>query len=239
METTILEPAEMIARYQELRVIGRELNGQLTHSLSKRIMMEGGRRLGIARGNTLVFDTEDEASVLVDYCIHDLRHDGQNAVDRYLVLRSHELKSEQASYLHSLANAYYSIFVITGNEPGVGVNARDLIFEYDHFIVDIGFSNTAHPDFILASRIFTHEGITMTTGAALPVPPDKVPDLIKKAKSINTDRPRLSFKTTAEIIRGLLAMGASNKMSYEDASVNLQLFAQQSNVLRLNGHENN
>ena len=76
----------------------------------------------------------------------------------------------------------------------------------------------------------------MTTGAALPVPPSKVRDLIKGVKSTNS---KLSFKTTAEIMRNLLAMGASSKMSYEDTSVNLQLSAQQSNVLRaLNGHKN-
>jgi hypothetical protein len=229
-QEVLMSHADMISRYQELRVVGRELNGQLTHSLSKRIMMEGGRRLGIAKGNTFVFDTEDETSILVDYCLHDLRHDGQNAVDRYLGLRSHELTSEQASYLHSLANACYSIFVITDNESGVGVNVRDLIFKRDYFIVDIGFSNTAHPDFILASRIFTHEGITMTTGAALPVPPSFIPDLIQKATSDRPLNSRLSFKATATIIRELLANGASNKVAYHDAEKNLQLASTSTNI---------
>ncbi|HMN67403.1 MAG TPA: hypothetical protein PKC28_02595 [Bdellovibrionales bacterium] len=211
--------ADKIPRYQAFRQLGLELNSQLFRSLSRRTVMEGGRRLGVARGNNFVMDTEDEIAVVADYCIHDLRHDGQNAIDRFLDSHRQGLSSEQFDYLTSLSKAFFSLFVITDTEPGVGINVRDLLSGQDHLIFDVGFSNTADPEYVLASRIFTHESITMTTGSALPVPPSFVAHLIVKATS--TPNAKLSFKTTAEVIRELLANGASNKVAYNDVSKNL------------------
>src|SRR6476659_8597276 len=76
--------AELLPRYKKLREAGVQLNRRLVKTLSRSVMGEGGRKLGILEGNELLLDTEDEMSVLMDYCIHDVRRYGLNAVERYL-----------------------------------------------------------------------------------------------------------------------------------------------------------
>ena len=73
----------ILARYKHLRVVSRNLNSKLVESLSRDVLYEGGRKLGILKGKTLVFDSEDETSVLMDYCIYDVRRNGCNAVEQY------------------------------------------------------------------------------------------------------------------------------------------------------------
>jgi hypothetical protein len=217
--------AGLVKRYTELRNLGRNLNTEIVKSLSKRAMMEGGRRLGVARGNRFVLDTEDEIAVVMDYCIHDLRHDRQNALDRFLVSPREELSPEQSGYLISLAKSFYSLFEIRDAEADVGLNAFDLVQGENYFIYDVGFSNTARPGSVFATRIFTHDGITMTTGAALPVPEMKVHPLIQKIKTAKSDgleRTTLPYKVTAEIIRELLLAGAASRVQYQDVPLDME-----------------
>ncbi|PIU55173.1 MAG: hypothetical protein COS88_05360, partial [Chloroflexi bacterium CG07_land_8_20_14_0_80_51_10] len=69
--------AEELARYQQLRVTQRNLHRIFLDWLPKNALEECGRVLGIYRKGTLVFNSEDETSVLMDYCIYDYRWDGQ------------------------------------------------------------------------------------------------------------------------------------------------------------------
>ena len=76
--------AALLARYKQLRQVGLALNNKLVATLAKDVLHEGGTQLGILKKNTLVFDTEDEMAVLMDYCLHDVRRGAMNAIDRFL-----------------------------------------------------------------------------------------------------------------------------------------------------------
>ncbi|HEY8272873.1 MAG TPA: hypothetical protein VIG33_18410 [Pseudobdellovibrionaceae bacterium] len=210
------------AHYKEIRALGRRLNQRLVRLLSRRNIEESGKRLGVFRHGTLALDTEDEITMVMDFGIHDLRHDGKNAVDRLLSSPESELSSEELAYLTSLSKAFYSLFLAQENKPGIGVRVLDLVTEKERFIFDIGFSETARKGAILATRIFTHEGITMTTGAALPAGMDRpsISHAVARAKEAGRlDESgifRIPFKVTAEIIRELLNNGAAEVIRYQD-----------------------
>jgi len=64
---------EVISRYKHLRKVSVKLNDKIVQTLSKEVLHEGGKKLGILQSGTLVFNTEDETSVLMDYCLYDVR----------------------------------------------------------------------------------------------------------------------------------------------------------------------
>src|SRR4051812_9027221 len=74
----------LLARYQHWRRLGLSMNNRLVKSLPKPVLDEGGKRLGILKKNVLVFDSEDEMAVFMDFCIHDVRPHGRNAVEAIL-----------------------------------------------------------------------------------------------------------------------------------------------------------
>ena len=76
---------EVISRYKHLRKVSVKLNDKIVQTLSKEVLHEGGKKLGILQSGTLVFNTEDETSVLMDYCLYDVRRKGRNAVEQYLI----------------------------------------------------------------------------------------------------------------------------------------------------------
>ncbi|MDB5308199.1 MAG: hypothetical protein JWO38_2401 [Gemmataceae bacterium] len=220
---TMARHAELLARYKHLRQVGLELNNRLVETLPRDVVDEGGRKLGILKRNVLTLDTEDEIAVLMDYCLHDVRRPGGNAVERYLEASPPAPDSDEWVLLQALKKARFSLFVVESTEPGVGVHVRDLLRDELLFLVDVGFGQTAPAGLVLAARIMAPEGIGMTTGAALPVgvlSPDERARFLDglKATSRGMDFGDLSTEQasafTTTVIRTSLRQGAAERIRY-------------------------
>jgi len=166
---TMVHRAELLVRYKHLRKVGLELNAQLVKTLSRSVLDEGGRKLGILEQNVLTLDSEDEIAVLMDYCIHNVRRHGVTAIEQYLAEFPPAPESDELVLLQALRQARYSLFTVEETEPGVGIQARDLLRDEPLFLVDVGLSRTASVGIVFAARVMAPEGIGMTTGTALPI----------------------------------------------------------------------
>jgi hypothetical protein len=63
---------QLAGRYVELRRTLIALNGKLPDHVTREMMGKGGRELGILQRGMFAFEIEEEASVLMDRCIHVL-----------------------------------------------------------------------------------------------------------------------------------------------------------------------
>lgn len=217
--------ADLLPRYKRLREVGLELNTRLVKTLPKSVLDEGGKKLGILRKNVLVLDTEDEIALLMDFCLHDVRRQGANAVDRYLEATPPPPGSDDMVLLQALRLARFSLIVVEALEPGVGARVKDILRDEPFFLVDVGMSRSVPVGMILATRVMEAEGIGMTTGAALPVAvlsPAELGQYLEGLKSVfrGTDFHHLSHEDASEfsatVIRGCLKQGAAERIAYID-----------------------
>ena len=215
--------AEVLPAYRQFRQIGLRLNQAFTRSLGKEVIHTAGRRLGMLHDGTLVFDSEDETAVLMDYAIYNVEMAGRNAVQRYLAESPPPPGSDELVLLKAELKAYYSLFQVIDLEPGVGVTAQDLLRGDAGFMADIGFSGTARKGAVLATRVIPlHEqGFMMSGGAALPVTPAllvKIKKELERAFIPGTDFARLTRKQEADlaalVIRVCLQTGMSSRIAY-------------------------
>jgi hypothetical protein len=216
--TNIADRADIASRYKHLRAVGRNLNHKLVQRLSKDILHEGGKKLGILRKGILVFNDEDESSVLMDYCIYDVHRNGRNAVEQYLVDSAPAQESDEMSCLQAMHKAVYSLFIVDTVMRGFGVTVRDVLSNKTHVIVDMGFGSTALPGLVFASRLLFHEGFTMTGGAALPLgvlSEDERQSFIKMAARGAT-QDETGYFDPAPMIRACLRQGCSSHVQYQE-----------------------
>ena len=206
----------ILSRYKHLRHVSRNLNSKLVQRLSKDVLFEGARKLGILKGNTFVFDSEDESSVLMDYCIYDVRRDGRNAFEKYLVSCSPDSESDELTCLRAMQSAIYSLFVVETVERGLGITVQDLRTNEIHLVADLGLASTGRPEMVFASRLLFHDGFTITGGAALPVglvSADQRDALIKQIlAAVKPDDD--GYFDPAPLIRSCLSNGASSHVRY-------------------------
>ncbi len=210
--------SEVISRYQHRRMVGRNLNQKLVERLSKVVLHDGAKRLGILQRGELVFGAEGETAVLMDYCIYDVRHKGRNAFEQYLIDSPPDPESDEMACLKAMQQAIYSLFVVESVERGLGVTVRDLLSHKVLLVVDIGFGISAQVGLVFASRLVFHDGFFMTGGAALPVgvlPNDKRDEVTKRLLTGAVPDEK-GFFDPAPVIRACLRNGCSSRVQYQE-----------------------
>jgi hypothetical protein len=214
--------ADILPRYRKIREVSFHLNNKLVKTLSKETLEEGGRRLGILKRGVLVFDSEDETSVLMDYCIYNVHNHGRNAVQRYLAETPPRAGSDEMLVLKAMMDAYYSILQVQSVERGVGVNVLDMLRRDTGFVADIGFGNTAKVGMGLAGRVIPFEGFLMSGGASLPVDDKaglRVSGGLKRLFDRPTDYKRLTPDQEADlaamVIRSCIDTGTASQIVYQ------------------------
>jgi hypothetical protein len=135
--------ADLLPGYKRLRDVRLRLNDHLAGTIPRVTLTECGRKLGLFRDGTSVFDSEGDMSILMDYCLYFPGADGRNLVARYLDESPPPGDSDEMIALREMLSSYYSLFQIAEVERGVGVEVVDLLRHKTGFLVDVGFGNTA------------------------------------------------------------------------------------------------
>lgn len=215
----LMDRSTIIAEYKKLRFKGVGLSHALVKTLSKHDMELAARRLGMFNAGTLVFETEDEASVMMDYAIHEVYRDGINAIDRMLRDNPPAEGSDELRILRSLKASRYTLFTVEQTIPGFGLMGTEGVARTPTLLVDISFSHSAVPGLALATRLHSPEpGWSMTTGASLPMTQEALEGLISAIHDYQRrfgNEPPDAERSTM-MIRECIKAGASRSISYAE-----------------------
>lgn len=235
-----IDRAPIIAEYKRRREASKRLNNKLTARLTKADFDEGGRRLGLMRKGILVFGSENEMAVMNDYCLYELRRNGRNVIEQFLIDGDADPESEEMVCLRAMQHSIYSVFVIETVESGFGITVRDLLSDRVFVVVDIGLGGTADPGVVMASRLIEYGAWTMTGGAALPigVADDQLSQSLRQSlRKVADSTGRID---PTELIRTCLRSGSSSRVAYQGeggllANGQRSMFAERPTPLKLAG----
>ena len=187
-----------LATYKGYRKASRELmNKVMGPALSHDALDRSGKLLGISQRGVLVFDSEEEMTVLFDFALNDYRVRGKNAIELYAETKGPANEMEK-QLLAGFASAYTSLFrVISISKADNSVLLRNLLTERnDVTLTDINLSRTAIPGLLLFLRLVPLRDFNMTSGFMFAFPghlegrllagykrPVKKPELYGEARS--------------------------------------------------------
>jgi SEC-C motif len=212
--------AHLVSTYLRLRKIGMSLNHKLSGSLGKEDIEESARTLGMFKKGTVVFGTEDEVAVLMDYCINDFYKGGRNAVQRMLD-EAPPSNPDELALLRAQTQAWYSIFQVVEVERGAGVLIEDTLRGGTHFMVDVSMGNSSRAGYLMAGRVIPLDSFVMSGGALLPVAglgAQRLARVLERRLARHRDFARMTAAEqsdlAATVIRTCLEAGASEYVSY-------------------------
>lgn len=180
-------------KYKLFRNAGIELNHKIMNkSLGRDVLMKSARLLGIVHGDTIVFDSEDETSVLMDFALNDYPLGNKNTVEIYReeIGWQNEVEKE---ILDALLSSYTSLFkVISILEAENALYLKDLLNKKDNIkLIDINFSKTAVPGLLLFIRLLPFKDFCATSGISFIFPGSLEMYLLRRykklIKKINSD----------------------------------------------------
>ena len=183
----MIDRAGLLADYYRLREVSRSLHNRLIKQIPKLVLTSSAERLGLLSPGpgrhskeVLLLEDEYEISVLMDYCLYHGRRDGRTVIDQALAEAQPAAGSDELLLLQAMQEARFSVFAVEESAPGIGVQVRDVLRDEPLFLVDIGFSQTADPGLVLAGNVISLPGLSMTTGAMLPVDRTILEDLLQQ-----------------------------------------------------------
>ena len=161
--------AEIIDRYRRFRAISRSHNGGAFKCLSSQAFMEQARRLGIARGRTLILNTEDEFTLVCDLALYARQGGRKRPLDRYAASQRLSPDSDEARVLDAMLAARFALIRVERRHPEAGLIVSDLMREKEFWLVDEGLESTAPVGFKMATRVYSPESFHMTAGVSVPL----------------------------------------------------------------------
>ena len=200
----------------------RDLHSELLGSLPKATITKCGKKLGFMVDGTLVFENEDESSVLMDYCLYEGLLEQQNTISRFMAKHPYDPGSDEMMLLDAMSRSRYSLLQVESVAKGVGVNCRDLLRGAIGSIVDEGLGSTAFQGVVFACHLIVLPEMSMTTGAALPIDPEALEDIQSKLDGWDIEPGQVVFnelnqqdqaELSSIIIRCALSTGASSRLT--------------------------
>lgn len=162
----------LIKKYKEYRKSGMKLNHKIMDAcLARDVVMASAELLGILHGETLIFESEDESSVLMDFALNDYKVDNQNTVKLYrdTIGWKNDIEKE---LLDAHLASYTSLFKVTSiSKKECTLLLNDLLTKEDDIqLIDINFSRSALPGILLFTRLIPLKDFNMTSGVSFAFP---------------------------------------------------------------------
>lgn len=162
----------LIENYKTYRKIGQSLKNKIMESyLDHEALMKSATQLGMVQGKAIIFDRDDETSVLMDFALHEYRMNNKTYIDVYREKIGWHNKIEE-DILTAFRSAYTSLFKIESISKSENMLfLNDLLNKKDNIkLIDIGLSITGIPGLILFFRLVPLKNFNMTSGASFIFP---------------------------------------------------------------------
>jgi hypothetical protein len=220
--TTSQRRAELLDRYQSLRRAGRDLAHRLVETLDRDAIHEAADRLGCLQGDTVVLDTEDTISVIMDFALYHVRQDGLNAVDRHFRNSPPAPGTDERTYLEAMLEARYRLLQADEVFSGFALTVHDVLRGEDGLLLDIAMSQSAWKGAVFAGHVLCFPDFWMTTGACLPLTPNVLGGLTRRLHRCFGRSSRVFQQLSAEraaqlaswVIRAALDAGMAQRVAY-------------------------
>lgn len=160
---------EMIDLYNQYRSEEvRLVNEKIFKTLDKAILINAARILEMVdEKDNIMFTDENQMGALMDFAIHEMRIDGQNAVDRYIEKYGAENEMEE-KVLNALKSSYTSLFrVVNISQEKNMLFLKNLLEDTRNTrLTDIALSKSSEPGLLLFTRVLPFPELNMTSGAS-------------------------------------------------------------------------
>lgn len=175
---------EILTRYRRLRQISKELHQAVLDVVAPKVVLDWAKRLGLARGRTVLPESEQEMILAEDLALYLARPGRSHPIERYARAARLLPGSDEAIVLEAMHLAQFSLWRIERRHEITGLVLRDLLRGEDIWLVDEALERSARPGLEMAARLLKPEGFAMTARIVVPVTPDLVAEAFARAPAL-------------------------------------------------------
>jgi hypothetical protein len=175
---------EILTRYRRLRQISKGLHQAVLDVIAPNIVLDWAKRLGLARGRTVLFESEQNMTLAEDLAIYLARPGRSHPLDRYTRAARLTPGSDETIVLEAMRQAYFSLWRVERRHEIMGLVLRDLLRGEDIWLADEAMEKNARPGLEMAARLLKPEDFAMTARTVVPVTPDLMEEAFARAPAL-------------------------------------------------------
>lgn len=164
-----MQRRDVLDRYRHLRAISTRHHSGALDRMARPSFLEQARYLGLAYGQAVFAESEEEMTLIFDLAIHTARPGRTRAIDRYAKAARFPPDSDEAHTLDTMRQAQFSVWQIERHHETVGVLVTDLLRDRETWLVDEALTRCAQVGLAFAGRLFWPAAFAMTCGVVVPV----------------------------------------------------------------------
>lgn len=164
-----MQQTQILDRYRHLRAISTRHHSGALDRLARSALLEQARHLGLAHGQALYVESEEEMTLVFDLAIHTAKPGRTRAIDRYAKAAGFLPGSDEAHTLEAMCQARFSVWQIECRHETAGIVVTDLLRDREAWLVDEALTDAMEPGLTFASRLFWAAEFAMTCGVVVPV----------------------------------------------------------------------
>ena len=214
---------DVMDRYRGLRAVSTHHHSAALGCLARQAILKQAKHLGLAYGQTLVAESEEEMTLLFDLAIYTAKRGRSRAIDRYAKSVMLQPGSDEALTLDAMCQARFSLWRIERRHETAGVIVADLLRDHETWLLDQGLAHSANPGMTVASRLCWPAEFAMTCGVIVPVDVELIEDAFSDSTAwlSHADPQRLADdpRFAAAIYRNAIQTGIMENVVYREPAV--------------------
>ena len=208
---------QVLRRYHHLRAIGTRHHSAALKFLARSAILEQARRLGLAAGQMLIADSDEELTLVFDLAIYTAKVGRSRAIDRYAKTTQLSSNSDEALMLDAMRHARFSIWRVERRHDSVGLIVTDALRQAAVWLVDEGLEASTQNDMCFASRLCEIEDFAITSGVVVPLDRHIIEDALTDAlacRHADPDQVGDDPRFAAAIYRAALDCGIMDRVAF-------------------------
>jgi hypothetical protein len=171
-----MQQQEIVERYRRMRKISNRHHNAALDFLTRPAMIEPAKRLGLASGNTLILDSDEEMALVCDLAVHTAKPGRSRAIDRYARAMAFAPGSEEDLVLEAIRVAQFSVWSVVRRHDVAGLIVADAMSQEETWLMDEHMTRSLSPGYMFAARLSRPAAFAMTCGVIVPIDPETFHD---------------------------------------------------------------
>jgi hypothetical protein len=161
---------EVLAEYRPIRAAIQRVLAQAPKVCTAADWKRAARALGFGVADSIEVGSEREIEMLGDVALFEPNQRGKRAYDRFLKTQADQLEPEDRDVAQRMANAFFSIFEVTGRHDIAGVWLKDLLVDSEPiWLMDESMEASAPDGIMVGMRLFDAGSFYAGFGIVVPV----------------------------------------------------------------------
>jgi hypothetical protein len=200
-------------------VISKRHSSGALDRLSSDALTEQARRLGLARGRTLILGSEDELTLVYDLALYARQGERKRPLDRYAATQQFAPDSDEKRVLDAMLAARFALIRVERRHPEAGLIVRDLIREDEFWLVDEGMESSAPVGSKMATRVYSPDHFYMAAGVFVPLESASLMNVLRRRPLLlrmSLDQAGEDRRFAEAIYREAIEAGVMERVRFQD-----------------------